>query len=78
MGREAGLGLARAPPSMRTVWEVGITRESLMNATRTILALLSLAFLVILAACNTTRGAGEDLEHAGQHIQNSAERHGAD
>jgi predicted small secreted protein len=39
---------------------------------------LALALLVaaapILSACNTTRGAGEDLSKAGDSLQNSAER----
>jgi predicted small secreted protein len=39
---------------------------------------LALAVLVaaapVLSACNTTRGAGEDLSAAGKSLQNSAER----
>ena len=29
------------------------------------------------AACNTTKGAGKDMERAGEGLQNSADRHGA-
>ena len=32
---------------------------------------------VLLAACNTTKGAGTDLKAAGTGIENSADRHGA-
>ena len=39
-------------------------------------ALLTLAAM-IAAGCNTTKGAGRDLQKAGQGIQNSADRHGA-
>jgi entericidin B len=33
---------------------------------------------VVLSACNTTRGAGQDIEKGGHALKNSAERHGAD
>ena len=36
------------------------------------------ATLITAAACNTTKGAGRDLEKAAQGVQNSAEKHGAD
>ena len=48
---------------------------------RSIVRLLALAIAasgLFAAACNTTRGAGEDLQKAGEGIQHSAERHGAD
>jgi predicted small secreted protein len=41
-------------------------------------AAVSLAALVLLAACNTTAGAGKDISKAGHAITNSAEDHGAD
>jgi len=41
--------------------------------------LAALAGLVITAtACNTTRGAGKDIEKGGEAIKKSAERNGAD
>ena len=40
-----------------------------------VLALL--AGSMILAGCNTTKGAGKDIERGGEKLQNSAERHGA-
>jgi predicted small secreted protein len=42
------------------------------------LALLLLGAALILPACNTTRGAGKDIEKAGEGLQRSAEKHGAD
>ncbi len=33
---------------------------------------------IALSACNTTKGAGRDLERGGESLQRSAERHGAD
>jgi predicted small secreted protein len=33
---------------------------------------------VLLTACNTTKGVGEDIEKAGEGLQNSADKHGAD
>jgi entericidin B len=43
---------------------------------------LLLAFALItamgaLSACNTMAGAGQDLQHGGKDLSNSAERHGA-
>ena len=40
-----------------------------------ILAILALALW--LPACNTTKGFGKDIEKAGNGLQNSAEKHGA-
>ena len=40
----------------------------------TLVAGLALA----MAACNTTKGAGEDIEEAGEGLQKSADKHGAD
>lgn len=31
-----------------------------------------------IAACNTTKGVGKDMEKAGEGIQGSAEKHGAE
>jgi len=31
-----------------------------------------------LSACNTTKGAGRDIERGGEKLQGAAERHGAD
>jgi predicted small secreted protein len=33
---------------------------------------------LLLNACNTTRGVGEDIEKGGSALKHSAERHGAD
>jgi predicted small secreted protein len=42
-----------------------------------IIAAVSLAALVLLAACNTTAGAGKDISKAGHAITNGAEDNGA-
>lgn len=44
------------------------------HAMKLAFALLLLAAAPILAACNTTAGAGEDLSAAGRAMTNSAER----
>ncbi len=36
------------------------------------------AVTLVLAACNTTKGLGTDIEKAGDAIEQSAERNGAD
>lgn len=41
-------------------------------------ALSLVAVFALLPACNTTRGMGRDLEKAGEGIQNSADKNGAD
>ena len=43
---------------------------------RILLALLA-AFVLssVVTGCNTTRGAGEDIEHAGQKIQDKVDEH---
>ncbi|UXY15398.1 entericidin A/B family lipoprotein [Chitiniphilus purpureus] len=38
-----------------------------------ILALLSLACLTLLSACNTVQGAGKDIERGGEKLQGAAE-----
>lgn len=38
-----------------------------------LLAIAALAGALTLGACNTVRGAGEDLEQAGDHIQDRAD-----
>jgi predicted small secreted protein len=40
-----------------------------------LIALFALASTVLLAACNTVAGAGEDISKGGHAITNSAERH---
>jgi predicted small secreted protein len=45
--------------------------------TLTVAALLC-GVAVAIAGCNTTKGAGKDIEAAGQGIENSASKHGAD
>ena len=40
--------------------------------------LASVAWVTLfLAACNTTKGAGKDMQSAGENIQHSAEKNGA-
>jgi predicted small secreted protein len=41
------------------------------------LVLSLLAAALLTTACNTTKGAGKDIEAAGAGLQNSAERNGA-
>ncbi len=45
---------------------------------RSVLVTTVLAATLVLAACNTTRGVGKDIESAGEGIKDSAERNGAD
>lgn len=33
--------------------------------------------ILLLSACNTTKGAGKDMQSAGENIQHSAEKNGA-
>ncbi|QCR34889.1 entericidin A/B family lipoprotein [Nissabacter sp. SGAir0207] len=40
---------------------------------KTLLVVLSLAFLSSLTACNTTRGVGQDVEAGGEAIQRTAQ-----
>ncbi len=40
-----------------------------------IVSLVAVTF--VATACNTTKGAGKDIEAAGEGLQNSADRHGA-
>ena len=44
------------------------------------LAVVAALFLLTLslAACNTTKGVGKDIQKAGTGLENSAEKHGAD
>ena len=39
---------------------------------KTIATLLALSFVLLLAACNTMRGAGEDIQKAGSAIEKAA------
>jgi predicted small secreted protein len=49
-----------------------------MKALSALLAVAVLmSFIVTLPACNTTKGAGQDMQSAGHSIENSADRHGA-
>jgi entericidin B len=43
----------------------------------TLILVLLVVSAAALAACNTTKGAGKDLQSAGKGIENSAERNGA-
>ena len=45
-----------------------------MTTTRTITALALALVVGGLSACNTIEGAGEDLEAAGEAVENTAER----
>jgi predicted small secreted protein len=42
---------------------------------KAIYALVAIWYAVILNACHTMAGLGEDIEHGGQKIQNSAKQH---
>lgn len=39
------------------------------------LALLIAVFTLGISACNTTRGLGQDIQEAGQALENSADKH---
>jgi predicted small secreted protein len=41
---------------------------------KAITALLALTFILLLTACNTMRGAGEDIQKAGSAIENAAKK----
>jgi predicted small secreted protein len=41
---------------------------------KTITALLALTSVLLLTACNTMRGAGEDIQKAGSAIENAAKK----
>ncbi len=41
---------------------------------KTIATLLTLSIALMLAACNTVRGAGEDIQKAGSAIENAAKK----
>jgi|GEM_PF-1751959 len=47
------------------------------NFMRASLWLFLCASVVIIGACNTTKGVGTDIEKAGEGLKNSAERNGA-
>ena len=40
-----------------------------------VLSLLVLSFSASIAGCNTMKGAGKDIEKAGEEIQEEAEKH---
>ena len=50
-------------------------KESARPGVGLLIGILLLVFA--LQACNTTKGAGKDIERGGEKLQNSAERHGA-
>ena len=39
---------------------------------KTVTTLVALSFVLLLAACNTMRGAGEDIQKAGSAIEKAA------
>ncbi len=45
---------------------------------RRLIALVCVACGLCASACNTSKGFGKDVEKAGEGIQNSADKHGAD
>lgn len=50
----------------------GVIMTRITTTTR--LALLLVGALSVLSACNTVEGAGKDIKHGGQAIENSADR----
>lgn len=52
-------------------------RSNTISRSLTVVAVLFLLTLS-LAACNTTKGVGKDIQKAGTGLENSAEKHGAD
>jgi len=42
---------------------------------KAIFALVAVCYALSLAACHTVAGAGEDIQHAGNKLEKSAERH---
>lgn len=47
-------------------------------STRVLSATALMVLAALLAACNTTRGVGADIENAGEGLKKSAERNGAE
>jgi predicted small secreted protein len=43
---------------------------------KTMIVLLSTAFLMSGSACSTMKGLGQDIKSGGQSLENAAERHG--
>ncbi len=41
---------------------------------RTIVSLLALALALVLSGCNTVRGVGQDLQKAGEKIEDAAKK----
>jgi predicted small secreted protein len=41
---------------------------------KTVATLLAVSFVLLLAACNTVRGAGQDIQSAGSAIENAAKK----
>jgi predicted small secreted protein len=59
--------------AMKTRETRTISRADVVDAAPKIVAALTVAALMGLAACNTTAGAGKDISAAGNAIHNSAE-----
>lgn len=45
---------------------------------RLIAVLMAILVLMVVPACNTTKGVGKDIEKAGAGIERSADKHGAE
>ena len=41
---------------------------------KTIATIVSLSFLLALAGCNTVKGAGQDIQRAGEKIEDAAKK----
>jgi entericidin B len=61
---------------VKTIRRCPAVRETKERMKRILIALLA-AFVLssVVTGCNTTRGAGEDIEHAGQKIQDKVDEH---
>ena len=52
--------------------------NTIQASIRLVLVLAGAAAALATAACNTTRGAGQDVKELGQTVESSAEKHGAE
>jgi predicted small secreted protein len=48
------------------------------NLSKTVLLAALAVSAIALAACNTTKGIGKDIENTGDAIEDSADKHGAE
>lgn len=48
-----------------------------IKVARAVLAAAAVATTLSVAACNTTKGVGQDMQSAGGHLEHSAEQNGA-